>query len=62
MQAPVPPNMEPTQTTEPTTTTRGKDQKQEEVKPYSLGERDLKLDKWERNEKTEKYCADERTR
>ena len=45
MQAPVPPNMEPTQTTEPTTTTRGKDQKQEEVQPYSLGERDLKLDK-----------------
>ena len=53
MQTQVPTNPKPTQTTGPITPTKGRGQKQQEVWPYSLRKRDLKLEV-RSNEKTEK--------
>ena len=63
IQAQVTPNKKSTQTTQTNFPYKGKNQKEEEIKPWSLGKGDVKWSKLEKNdEKAEKYSTNERAR
>ena len=58
-QAQVLSNMKPTQATGPSSPTEGKDQKQEELCPHSLGKGDLKHSKLDKMKRQRNTHADE---